>query len=343
MNNRAIIAMSGGVDSSVAALLMKNKGYDLLGVTLSLTNEIEGAVGDAKSVADIMGFPHEVLDLRNEFKKEVIERFIEAYEHCKTPNPCVFCNKHIKFGRLVDYAKDNGFSWVATGHYARIEFVGGRYILKKGKDPSKDQSYVLYSLTQDKLKHSCFPLGNLSKKEAREIALENGFTNAKKQDSQDICFVPDGKYAEFIENYLGKAYPQGDFRDFEGNVLGTHKGLIRYTVGQRKGLGLALPKPMYVCSLSPETNSVILGDNEDLFSDSLDAEDINLIVTDKLDGPISCEAKVRYSQRAEKAVVWQTGENDIHVEFDKPQRAVTSGQAVVLYDGDTVIGGGTIK
>lgn len=343
MNNKAIIAMSGGVDSSVAAFLTKQNGYELKGVTLSLEVGSEGDISDAKKVAERMGFPHEVLNLREEFQKEVIDRFIDAYENSRTPNPCVICNKYIKFGRLLDYAEENGYSHTATGHYAQIECVNGRYILKKGVDKTKDQSYVLYSLTQEQLKHSLFPLGSLSKNEVREIALENGFVNAKKKESQDICFVPDGDYAGFIERYLGKTYPEGDFVDFDGNVLGRHKGLIRYTIGQRKGLGLALPKPMYVCKLCTDNNSVMLGDNADLFSNTLDAYDINLITTDKLDSSIRAEAKVRYSQNAQKATVWQTDDNELHIEFDEPQRAITSGQAVVLYDGETVIGGGTIK
>ena len=343
MNNKAIIAMSGGVDSSVAAFLTKQNGYELKGVTLSLEVGSEGDISDAKKVAERMGFPHEVLNLREEFQKEVIDRFIDAYENSRTPNPCVICNKYIKFGRLLDYAEENGYSHTATGHYAQIECVNGRYILKKGVDKTKDQSYVLYSLTQEQLKHSLFPLGSLSKNEVREIALENGFVNAKKKESQDICFVPDGDYAGFIERYLGKTYPEGDFVDFDGNVLGRHKGLIRYTIGQRKGLGLALPKPMYVCKLCTDNNSVMLGDNANLFSNTLDAYDINLITTDKLDSSIRAEAKVRYSQNAQKATVWQTDDNEMHNEFDEPQRAITSGQAVVLYDGETVIGGGTIK
>ena len=343
MNNKAIIAMSGGVDSSVAAFLTKQNGYELKGVTLSLEVGSEGDISDAKKVAERMGFPHEVLNLREEFQKEVIDRFIDAYENSRTPNPCVICNKYIKFGRLLDYAEENGYSHTATGHYAQIEYMNGRYILKKGVDKTKDQSYVLYSLTQEQLKHSLFPLGSLSKNEVREIALENGFVNAKKKESQDICFVPDGDYAGFIERYLGKTYPEGNFVDFDGNVLGRHKGLIRYTIGQRKGLGLALPKPMYVCKLCTDNNSVMLGDNADLFSNTLDAYDINLITTDKLDSSIRAEAKVRYSQNAQKATVWQTDDNELHIEFDEPQRAITSGQAVVLYDGETVIGGGTIK
>ena len=342
MNNKTIIAMSGGVDSSVAAFLTKNQGYDMLGVTLSLTDIGESEIADAKAVATRMGFDHTVIDMKADFAREVIGRFIDAYENLTTPNPCIYCNRHIKFGLLGDYATKNGYSHVATGHYAQIAVENGRYILKKGVDASKDQSYVLYMLTQEQLKHTLFPLGGLSKAEVREIAVENGFVNARKKESQDICFVPDGDYAGFIENYLGKKYKEGNFVDFDGNVLGTHKGLIRYTVGQRKGLGLALPKPMYVCELCGEKNCVVLGDNEDLFSKTFDAEDINLITTDRIDSSIRVEAKVRYNQKAQPATVWQTEDNRFHIEFDEPQRAITKGQAVVMYDGETVIGGGTI-
>ncbi|MBQ3426842.1 MAG: tRNA 2-thiouridine(34) synthase MnmA [Clostridia bacterium] len=353
MNNRAVIAMSGGVDSSVAAYLMKERGYDILGVTLRLfANEDVGIreksccslsdVEDAKSVARRIGIEHYTFNFSDDFREKVIDRFIDAYEHCRTPNPCIDCNRFIKFRRLLERAFELECDHVVTGHYARVEKAGDRYILKKGLDVSKDQSYVLWAMTQEQLQHTLLPLGELSKDQVRSIAAEQGFINAKKRDSQDICFVPDGDYAAFIERYTGKDYPNGNFVDLEGNVLGEHKGLIRYTCGQRKGLGLALPKPMYVCGIDSAENQVILGDNADLYSDRLDAEDINLIAADKLDNPIRVEAKVRYSQSAQPATVWQTGEDRLHVEFDEPQRAITGGQAVVLYDGDVVIGGGTI-
>lgn len=338
----AIIAMSGGVDSSVAAFLMKDKGYDLRGVTLSLYNENDGDIEDAKKICHNLGFSHNTLDMKEEFIREVIDEFINAYENSRTPNPCVVCNKKIKFGKLLDYTLNEGYNTLVTGHYAQIEKMGDRFILKKGKDTKKDQSYMLYSLNQHQLSHIILPLGGFSKDEVREIAESNNLVTARKSDSQDICFVPDGKYAEFIENYLGKTYPEGDFVDHEGTKWGTHKGLIRYTIGQRKGLGLALPKPMYVCELDQKENRVILGDNGDLFKKELTADNINFITCDKLNAPIKCEAKVRYSQSQQSATVWQTGENEIRVEFDEPQRAITPGQAVVLYDGDTVIGGGTI-
>ncbi|MDO5397852.1 MAG: tRNA 2-thiouridine(34) synthase MnmA [bacterium] len=354
MNNKAMIAMSGGVDSSVAAYLMKEQGFDAIGVTLRLFDgedkEPEGAktccslddVEDAQSVAARLGMKHYTFNFKEDFQREVIDRFIEAYEKCRTPNPCIECNKHIKFKKLLERAAQLEYDYVVTGHYARITEENGRMLLKKGLDHKKDQSYVLYALTQDQLRHTILPIGSLTKDEVRNIAEEHGFINARKRDSQDICFVPDGDYASFIRQYSGKKYPNGSFVDMEGNVLGEHNGLIKYTIGQRKGLGLALPKPMYVCSLCPENNTVILGDNSDLFSKELDAEEINLIACDRIGMPIRVSAKVRYSQDAQPATVWQTGDDKIHVEFDEPQRAITSGQAVVLYDGETVVGGGVI-
>lgn len=347
MSEKVMIAMSGGVDSSVAAQIMIDKGYSAAGGTLLLYTP-EGcdpyaSANDAKAVCASLGIEHFSFDMHKEFEDEVIKRFIDAYENCTTPNPCVFCNKHIKFGMLLDKAREHGYDSIVTGHYAQIEQSGDRFLLKKGLDSTKDQSYVLYPLTQNQLAHTLFPLGAMSKAEAREIAIEHNFVNANKKDSQDICFVPDGKYAAFIEDYCKKTYPCGTFVDFEGNVLGEHKGLIRYTIGQRKGLGLALPKPMYVCSVSPENNTVILGDNIDLFSNSLDATDINLISYDSISSSIRAKAKVRYSQKEQNATIWQTDENTLHIEFDEPQRAITPGQSVVIYDGDYVIGGGIIK
>ncbi|MDD6762382.1 MAG: tRNA 2-thiouridine(34) synthase MnmA [Clostridiales bacterium] len=354
MNNRAIIAMSGGVDSSVAAYLMQQRGYDIIGATLRLfTNEDAGIreksccslsdVEDARAVAHRLGIEHYVFNFSDDFRTEVMDRFVNAYENGRTPNPCIDCNRYIKFKRLLQRAKELEYDYVVTGHYARIARENGRYILKKGLDETKDQTYVLYSMTQEQLKHTLLPLGELRKTEVREIAAEQGFINAKKHDSQDICFVPDGRYADFIEQYTGREYPGGNFVDMEGNVLGTHKGVIRYTRGQRKGLGLALPKPMYVCRTDLDKNLVVLGDNDDLFSSSLDASDINLMAVERIEQPIRVQAKIRYSQSAADAVVWQTGDDRLHVEFDKPQRAITRGQAVVLYDGETVVGGGVIE
>ena len=346
MNKKAMIAMSGGVDSSVVAYLMKQQGYDAIGVTLRLCDNKKGGseedVRDAASVASRLGMEHIAISLYDEFKKDVIDRFIASYENGETPNPCIECNRYIKFGLLLEEAKKRGYDKIVTGHYARIEEENGRFLLKKGADRTKDQTYVLYSLTQEQLKHTILPLGEMSKAQVREIAEANGFINAHKRDSQDICFVPDGDYAGFIERYSGKTYPNGEFVDLEGNVLGEHKGIIRYTRGQRKGLGLALPQPMYVCRTDLLENKVILGLNDDLFSSELDANDINLIACDRIDTSIRVEAKVRYSQGAQSATVWQTDDDRLHIEFDEPQRAITKGQAVVMYDGDTVVGGGKI-
>ncbi|MBR1761813.1 MAG: tRNA 2-thiouridine(34) synthase MnmA [Eubacterium sp.] len=349
---KAIIAMSGGVDSSVAAYFMKKEGYDCIGATMKLyDNENIGIssektccslsdIEDARSVARRLDMPYYVFNFKDEFEEKVIKKFIKTYEAGATPNPCIDCNRYLKFEKLMQRMYELGFNCVVTGHYADIEEKNGRYYLKKGKDLSKDQSYVLYSLTQEQLSHTVFPLGRYSKEEIRSIAEEQGFLNARKHDSQDICFVPDGNYAAFIENHLGKKYPQGDFVDLNGNVLGRHKGIIKYTIGQRKGLNIAIGKPVYVLKKDIEKNQVVLGSNDELFSRRLEAEDFNWIY-EKPQGIISCSAKTRYNMKEQPCSVWIEG-NRVVVEFDSPQRAITSGQAVVLYDGDYVIGGGTI-
>lgn len=356
MAKKALIAMSGGVDSSVAAYIIKNSGYDATGITLKLfENEDIGEksektccslddIDDARSVCRKIGIPYYVYNFKDSFKENVIRRFIDAYENGSTPNPCIDCNRYIKFEKLMRRAQELEFDFVVTGHYAIIEHNDGtgRYILKKSSDLSKDQSYVLYSLTQKQLAKTIFPLGGMTKKRVREIAQELGLINARKHDSQDICFVPDGDYAKFIEQYTGKVYPHGNFVDENGNILGEHKGIIKYTVGQRKGLGLALPHPMYVKEKDLVGNKVILCDNSRLFSKELYAKDINLISCERIDKPIKIKAKVRYNQPEQNATVEQTDENTIHVVFDEPQRAISKGQAVVLYDGDVVVGGGTI-
>lgn len=350
---KALIAMSGGVDSSVASLLVKESGYDCAGITMKLYDEIDSEktntccsaddIADARAVCNKLGIPYYVFNFKDSFDKEVISRFIKAYENGSTPNPCIDCNRYIKFDRLMLRMKELNMDYVVTGHYARIEYDDNlnRFILKKALDNTKDQSYVLYSLTQEQLAHTLFPLGAMNKTEVRKIAEENGFVNASKHDSQDICFVPNGKYAEFIEQYTGKKYENGDFVDKNGNVLGEHKGIIRYTIGQRKGLGLALPAPMYVCEKDLENNKVILGSNDDLFSSELYADNLNLITCEKITKPIRIKAKVRYNQKEQPATAEQIGDK-LHIVFDEPQRAISKGQAVVIYDGDTVVGGGTI-
>lgn len=349
---KAIIAMSGGVDSSVAAYLMKKSGYDCIGATMKLYDNdtvgiereksccTESDIEDARNVANKLSMPYYVFNFKDEFEEKVIDKFIKTYEQGGTPNPCIDCNRYLKFEKLMVRLDELGYDYVVTGHYARIEEKNGRFYLKKGKDLSKDQSYVLYSLTSAQLSHIQFPLGEYSKDEIRAIAESHGFVNAKKHDSQDICFVPDGNYAAFIEKYLNKKYPAGNFVDKDGNVMGKHSGIIRYTVGQRKGLGVAAGHPVYVISKDIEKNTVLLGSNEDLMSDCLEATDFNWIY-EKPSGKINCKAKVRYNMKEVDCTAFCEGDKVV-VEFVNPVRAVTSGQAVVLYDGDYVIGGGTI-
>lgn len=352
---KAVIAMSGGVDSSVAALLIKNEGIDAIGITLKLyTNEEIGVcreksccsvedVEDARSVAFKLSMPFYVFNFADRFEEEVISRFIEAYKAGKTPNPCIDCNRHIKFDQLLQRAEELGYSHVVTGHYAIIEQAkSGRWMLKKGLDPAKDQSYMLYSLTQEQLSKTLFPLGGMKKEEVRKIAEENGFINARKRDSQDICFVPDGDYAKFIETYTGREFPPGNFIGTAGQVYGRHKGIIHYTVGQRKGLGLSFPQPMYVGAIDPDRNEVVLCKYEELFGKTLTARDINLISVEQITEPMRVKAKVRYRHAEQPATVVQTGSDELQLTFDEPQRAITRGQAVVLYDGDIVVGGGII-
>lgn len=354
-NKTALIAMSGGVDSSVAAYLTQAAGYDCAGATMRLfaTEDTalprEGSccslddVEDAKAVARRLGMPHYTFNFSERFRRDVIGRFIAVYESGGTPNPCIDCNRYLKFDQFFLRARELGRNYIVTGHYVRAEKSGERYLLKKALDPAKDQSYVLYALTQEQLAHALFPLGELTKPQVRAIAEEQGFVNAKKGESQDICFVQNESYGDFIERTTGRTYPPGDFVDTEGRVLGRHKGLVRYTVGQRKGLGLALPAPMYVCRIDVEKNQVVLGRGEELFTDTLTAEGLNLIACERLDAPIRVKARVRYRQPEQWATAEQTGPDTLTLRFDEPQRAVTKGQAVVLYDGDVVIGGGTIR
>lgn len=353
---KALIAMSGGVDSSVAAFLMKEQGYDLMGVTMKLFyNEDVGIprehsccslddVEDARSVSYKLDIPYHVFNFSESFAQTVISRFIDAYENGRTPNPCIDCNRYLKFDRLYSRAQELGCGCIATGHYARIEQdrESGRYLLKKALDDKKDQSYVLYSLTQEQLKHTRFPLGCMTKQEVRRIAKAQGFLNAHKHDSQDICFVQNGNYAEFMERYTKKKYPAGDFVDRNGHFLGRHCGIVRYTIGQRKGLGLSFPEPMYVCAVNPADNTVTLGRESELYATSLIANDINLISVPSIHTPLRLKAKVRYRQAEQWASVLQIDGDTLQIDFDLPQRAVTKGQAVVLYDGDVVVGGGTI-
>ncbi|MBR4910557.1 MAG: tRNA 2-thiouridine(34) synthase MnmA [Clostridia bacterium] len=349
---KALIAMSGGVDSSVAAYLTKQAGYDCIGVTMRLfdgeniagdkTCCSEDDVLDAKSVARRLGIPHHTFNFKSDFEKSVIEPFVAEYERGATPNPCIECNRHLKFAALYERAKALGCEYIVTGHYARIVRAGEKYLLCRAKNTEKDQSYVLYSLTQEQLTHTLFPLGEISKEQTRAIAAEQGFISAHKPESQDICFIPDGDYAAFIRRRTGRDYPEGDFVDTAGNVLGRHKGIIEYTVGQRKGLGIALGAPAYVKEIDTANNRVVLCKNEELFTSELNAKDFNWISGDLPTGEVNCMAAVRYRGALKPAIAIPTGEDTVAVRFLSPQRAVTPGQAVVLYDGDTVLGGGTI-
>lgn len=351
---KIMVAMSGGVDSSVAAALLLGQGYKICGATLSLyaageTNVEEdfclsNDIDDAKSVADKLGIEHYVFNFRDDFKNKVIDRFACDYISGLTPNPCVECNRSIKFPKLIQCASQRGYDMIATGHYVKREYdsASGRYLLKKADDSKKDQTYVLYVLSQDVLKRTLFPMGDITKEDARKVALEKGLINAKKRDSQDICFVPDGDYAGFLENVLGVEPQKGHFVYKDGTVLGMHKGIIHYTIGQRRGLGISYSRPLFVLDKDPNTGNVTLGESEDLFTNRLYADNVNFIAVDSLASSMRVTAKTRYSQCEAPATVHPIGKDKIVVEFDSPQRAITPGQAVVLYDDDIVIGGGTI-
>ena len=356
MTKKALIAMSGGVDSSVAALLTVKAGYACMGATMRLFDNDILPCGsdsaccslddaeDARSVARKIGIPFYVFNSKAEFADKVIGAFIRSYESGLTPNPCIACNRHLKFDHFLRKAQTLGCDCIVTGHYARIRYdeATGRYLLLKATDTSKDQSYVLYCLTQEQLAHTLLPLGKLSKEEVRAIAGAEGFINARKHDSQDICFVPDGDYVAFMEHYTGKQYEPGDFLDLEGRKVGHHRGAVAYTLGQRKGLGLAMGAPVYVCAKNMEKNTVTVGPNEALFATALRANDWNWIPFPELTEPMSVTARSRYNQKEQPATVYPEADGFARVVFDEPQRAMTPGQAVVLYSGNLVVGGGTI-
>ena len=352
---KAMIAMSGGVDSSVAAYLMQKKGFDCVGATLrlcdnELLNQQESGccylddVEDARSVSYRLGMRCYVFNATAEFREKVVEQFVRCYEQGGTPNPCIDCNRYLKFENLLNKALVLGYDYVVTGHYARIQYdeASGRYLLFKAADTTKDQSYFLACLNQHQLAHSQFPLGELTKAEVREIAREQGFINARKRDSQDICFVPDGDYKAFIRRYTGKTYPGGDYLDLQGNVVGRHNGAIGYTLGQRKGLGLAMGAPVYVCSKDMAANTVTVGPEDALYTKTLLATDWNWLPFPALTEPIRVTAKARYRHIPQPATVFPEENGNARVVFDEPQRAVTPGQTVALYQGDMVIGSGTI-
>lgn len=341
---KVLIAMSGGVDSAAAALYIKELGYECAGVTMKLCEKESSDIDDAKIICEKLGIEHHVLDLRDDFKKLVIDDFIREYKRGATPNPCVECNRTIKFGALLDFCLAHGFNKLATGHYAKIEQnIDGKYLLRQAKDRSKDQSYFLWSLTDDQLSRVIFPLGDSTKDEVRTIAEKNGFINAHKSDSQDICFISDGDYARFIEDYTKETFAKGNFIDTNGNILGKHTGIIHYTVGQRKGLGIALGKPAFVKEKDAEANTVTLCGDAELYKDELCASGANFSSACSFDAPLNLRAKIRYRHEAAEATLIKTSENSFKILFKEPQRAPAKGQSVVLYDGDIVVGGGIIE
>ena len=353
---KALIGMSGGVDSSVAALLMLEAGCECIGATMRLYGgqavSPEGGktccslddVEDARAVAQRLGIRHYVFNFTDEFQRQVMDKFVDTYYQGGTPNPCIDCNRYLKFGKLLQRARELGCDWVVSGHYARVERDGatGRYLLKRAADRAKDQTYFLACLTQEQLSRTQFPLGALTKEQVRRIAEEHGFVNARKHDSQDICFVPGGDYTAFLREYTGKASEPGDFINLQGEVVGRHRGTVCYTIGQRKGLGLSMGEPVYVCGKDMAAGTVTVGPNEALFSRELVAKDWVFFPFEKLTEPLAVTAKIRHSQFDQPATVYPEDGGLARVVFDEPQRAISPGQAVVLYQGDTVIGGGTI-
>lgn len=353
---KVVLGMSGGVDSSVAAWLLKKQGYDVIGVTMQiwqdedpcLTEENGGccglsAVDDARRVADALEIPYYVMNFKKEFKEKVIDYFTDEYLNGHTPNPCIACNRYVKWEALLNRSMAIGADYIATGHYARIEQLdNGRYAVRRCAASAKDQTYALYNLTQEQLKRTLMPVGEYSKTEIRLIAQEIGLTVADKPDSQDICFVPDGNYASFIRNTTGKDIPEGNFVSSDGKILGRHKGIIHYTVGQRKGLGIALGYPAFVLEIRPETNEVVIGTYEESLTKDVRADRLNFMSVEDLTEPKRVFAKIRYNHKGGWCTVERTGKDEIACHFDEPQRAVTPGQALVLYDGEYVMGGGTI-
>jgi len=341
--------MSGGVDSAVAATLMRESGYECIGATMKLVNSggskccsLED-INDARAAAWKLGIPHYVLNCTDEFTRHVITPFVDSYLKGETPNPCIECNRHLKFILLLRRAAELEAEKLVTGHYARIEQSGERWLLRKGLDAHKDQSYVLYMMNQQALASTVFPLGGLTKAEVRQRAADGGLANAEKKESQDICFVDNGDYAAFIEGFTGKPSPEGEITDTEGKVLGRHRGLIRYTLGQRRGTGVACNTPVYVAAKDTVSNTLVVGGESSLYSRSFTAVGINLITCATFCRPERLKVKVRYLQNEQWAQVEQTGDDEVRVVFDEPQRAVSPGQAAVFYDGDYVAGGGTIR
>ncbi|ACA44487.1 tRNA 2-thiouridine(34) synthase MnmA [Clostridium botulinum] len=355
MKKKVLVGMSGGVDSSVAAYLLKEQGYEVIGVTMQIWQDDEefiekeggccslSAVADARRVANKIGIPFYVMNFKDAFKRNVIDYFVDEYMEGRTPNPCIACNKFIKFSSFLDKAMAMGIDYVATGHYAIIEKHNDRYIIKKSEDDRKDQTYALYNLTQFQLERTLMPCGQYKKSKIREIAKEIGLRVHNKKDSEEICFIPDNDHGRYIKNRFPNKVREGNFVDKQGNILGTHKGIVYYTIGQRKGLGIAFGKPMYVVDINPFRNEVVLGDLEDLLNTELIAKDINYIPFDTLKDPMEVEAKIRYSQTPSKAIITPIEDGRVRVNFHEKQRAITKGQSVVFYKDDLLIGGGIIE
>lgn len=348
-NKKICVGMSGGVDSSVTAYLLKKQGYDVIGVTLELhdknsSEDSDSEIAQAKKIASKLGIEYEIIDYRDSFQNIVMKNFIDEYSVGHTPNPCIMCNPNIKWKAMLEFADKIGAEYVATGHYANIlQLENGRYTIKMADSKAKDQTYALNRLTQEQLKRTIMPLGAYSKDEIRNIAREIDLEIANKPDSQDICFIPDGDYVNFILNSTDKTFPEGDFVDTKGNILGKHKGILNYTYGQRKGLGIALGKPAFVTNIDIDANQVVIGDNEDCFKSTLIAKDINYMGIEKLDTAYKCMGKIRYAHKAAPCTISLTEDKKILCEFDSPQRAITPGQSVVFYENEYILASGIIE
>ncbi|NCB91087.1 MAG: tRNA 2-thiouridine(34) synthase MnmA [Clostridia bacterium] len=349
MNKKVIIGLSGGVDSSVAAWLLKREGYEVIAATMQTWEDgnkdvrENSVIEDARRVADALGIPHHILHFEKEFKCHVMDYFAQEYLSGRTPNPCIVCNRYVKWEAMLNAAARLGADYIATGHYAKIiQLDNGRYAIQNAATRAKDQTYALYGLTQDQLAHTIMPVGNYEKDQIRQMAFDAGIPVAQKPDSQEICFIPDNDYGNFIRNYQADDIPEGNFVDTSGNVLGRHRGIIHYTIGQRKGLNISLGRPAFVLEIRPETNEIVLGENEELFTRTVKASKVNFMAIDDLDGEVECFGKIRYNHKGAVCRVKKTGDDFIECTFQEPVRAVTPGQALVLYKEDYVLGGGII-